>query len=257
MLLFQLLILASGASRRQSALHIAAKTGDLSTVNRLLLQRGAPLDNVDWTSETPLLKAARFGRAGVVAALLEAGAMSQVQPSLAVAARYGHGAVVQLLIQAGADPDASDQRGDYDTPLMVASTYGQSEAVQALLKGGAQANARTSRVGRTALICAAIEGHATVVRILLEGGAEVDLPDEFGTVPLEFAAHGGHLKAVKELVDGGASIDSSGSRNVSTALMVASMQGAVQVVELLIAAGANPNARTIDNPFLFLINSSE
>jgi uncharacterized protein len=255
--LAQPLILA-GSNINRSALHVAAESGDLPTV-MTSLRAGAALEDVDWTNETPLRKAARFGRTEVVAALLQAGATVQVQQSLPVAARYGHGAVVRLLVAAGAEPgvedtwsfqgpgpDVKDHRIKrlvrHDTPLMIASTYGQTEAVQALLDGGAQPNAQNA-IGRTALSCAAIEGHADTVAALLGGGAEVDLQDEKGYVPLMFASTGGHERAVQALLDGGAFVDRA-TDDGFTAVMIASMHGSLAVTKLLLGAGANPNART-------------
>ena len=225
----------------RSTLHVAAQTGDVSAVVASL-QAGAAPDGVDWTNETPLLKAARFGRTDVVATLLQAGAMAQVQHSLPVAARYGHASVLRLLLEAGADPDVADRRIRYDTPLMIASTYGQTDAVRVLLDGNARANAHNA-AERTALICAAMEGHTDTVATLLSGGAKVDLPDKSGYTPLIFASNGGHLGVVQVLLDNGASVDRSTYDTGSTALIVASMQGSLAVVNLLIGAGGDPNAR--------------
>ena len=106
----------------------------------------------------------------------------------------------------------------------------------------AQPNAQNA-IGRTALSCAAIEGHADTVAALLGGGAEVDLQDEKGYVPLMFASTGGHERAVQALLDGGAFVDRA-TDDGFTAVMIASMHGSLAVTKLLLGAGANPNART-------------
>eukprot|EP01043_Picozoa_sp_COSAG02_P016971 COSAG02_NODE_759_length_17490_cov_29.152608_5_plen_151_part_00 len=125
---------------------------------------------------------------------------------------------------------------------MIASTYGQTDTVRALPDGNARANAHNA-AGRTALICAAMEGHTDTVATLLSGGAEVDLPDKSGYTPLIFASNGGHLGAVQVLLDNGARVDRSTYDTGSTALSVASMQGSLAVVDLLIGAGGDPDAR--------------
>ena len=243
LVLLQQVVVVAPSARQTSALHHAAQIGDLSAVTGSLQAGG--LDNKDRANETPLLKAARFGRTKVVAALLRAGAIAQVQHALPIAARYGHAEVVRLLLEAGAEPNVADTRIKYDTPLMLASLYGETDVVQVLLQGGARVNAQ-NRIGRTALICAAGEGHATTLAALLNSGAEVDLPDKKGHVPLIFACNGGHQSAVQLLLDRGANVHIPAGLQGSTALMIASMRGFLAITKGLLAAGADPNARADD-----------
>ena len=51
--------------------------------------------------------------------------------------------------------------------------------MQLLIEAGAQKDLRNNR-GRTALMDAAINGHAQVVQLLLESGADKDLYDDLG-----------------------------------------------------------------------------
>jgi hypothetical protein len=58
--------------------------------------------------------------------------------------------------------------------------------------------------GRTALMGAAMNGHAEIVRILLDEGAEVNIKDKYGSTALMAAARYGHKEIVNLLKQAGA-----------------------------------------------------
>lgn len=58
--------------------------------------------------------------------------------------------------------------------------------------------------GRTALMGAAMNGHAEIVRILLDTGAEVNIKDKYGSTALMAAARYGHNEVVNLLKQAGA-----------------------------------------------------
>jgi serine/threonine-protein phosphatase 6 regulatory ankyrin repeat subunit B len=128
----------------ESALHVASRLGHLEIV-RLLLQKGAPIDDKDGLDGTPLHRAAYNGRHDVVALLLERGARVNArgdrfdQTPLFSAAANGHSTIVELLLNKGANPNWQNS-GGY-TALHVASVRGHLQAVNALLKGGAASKA--------------------------------------------------------------------------------------------------------------------
>ena len=107
---------------------------------RILLESGADKECPNTNGKSPLLLAAREGRAKAVAALIQAG--SQVNT---------------------ADHSAH-------TPLMHAAYRGHLEIVELLLKGGAEVNAK-DRYHRTALMLATEKAHAEIVDALLAAGA--------------------------------------------------------------------------------------
>jgi ankyrin repeat protein len=270
--------------RAQTALMWAAD-GDFPEIVQLLIAEGADvharaLAN-DWdaqiTSEpraqyrptgglTALLYAARSGCTRCVRSLLEAGAdIDQPNPDgvtpLMVAIDNFRYDTARLLLDRGANPHTWDWWGR--TPLYVAvdmstytSRFGQPRAasetsaidiIRMLLDADVNPNPQlnmhrpgrggnSSRfvddlltTGATPLLRAAIGHDAEAVRALLEHGAIVDLPNVMGVTPLMGAAGMGISPRDRRLnFDGDVQ-----SRAIAT-------------LELLIAAGADVNAKVAD-----------
>ena len=61
--------------------------------------------------------------------------------------------------------------GDVNSDLINAAAKGQAESVEALLAKGADVNAK-GKGDRTALMFAAVSGHADAARVLLDHGAD-------------------------------------------------------------------------------------
>ena len=125
-------------------IHDAVQTGDIATVRRLLLARGADVNAKTREGITPLL--------------------------IAVLARQP--AIVELLLRLKADPNAATTEGN--TALMAAAMAGHRAIAQQLLAAHADVNAR-NRNGATPLFLAARQGHAGLVQLLLENGADVTI----------------------------------------------------------------------------------
>jgi len=209
----------TGGNRREMV--AAAGSGHVETVRALLAAGADPERGDDESGETPL----HFAAAG------------------------GHTAIVTLLIQAGAQPDTPDHRGI--PPLVGAAQNGHAEVVRALLEHRARAGIQD------ALIAASSAGSPDAVRMLLRAGATVDGTSAYGVTPLMHAA-GGLPKpgVVRLLLDSGAAVNATDS-NGRTALFIAAIAGtgtrqappapvveaAKDVVRMLLAAGADPQAR--------------
>ena len=140
-------LLAAGASvdaplgDGMTALHWAARHGDLRTARRLLAA-GADLEAVTRLGRhTPLHVASRAGHAPVIAALLAHRADAEALTSagaapLHFAAQSGSAVAVEALLAHGADPDVREPRWG-QTPLMFAAGAARSAAVRPLLRWGA------------------------------------------------------------------------------------------------------------------------
>jgi ankyrin repeat protein len=132
-----------------TALHWAARNGDLE-LTQMLLYAGA---NVKATTRlggyTPLLMAADLGHAGVIAALVAGGADVKAANALGttplmLAAASGNPQAIAILVENGAEIEAKE-RTFGQTPLMFAASHNRVEAITALIKLGADLKA-TSKV---------------------------------------------------------------------------------------------------------------
>lgn len=136
---------------------------------------------------------------------------------------------MRSLLAAGANVNQREYEGE--TPLMYAAAAGRTEMVLFLLEMGADINA-VSNNGETALVRAA--GDTATVRALLAKGADVELG-----APLIRASYAGQLDTVKVLLEKGANPNAE-FLDGHTALIAAAVQsGSKDVVEALIAAGAD------------------
>jgi hypothetical protein len=94
--------------------------------------------------------------------------------------------------------------------------------------------------GGTALHCAAISRHAPLVTVLLEGGADVNARANNGQTPLMWAVRGADAMIVRHLLSvGKAAPDIADGQNL-TALAIAMIEGQREIVDILLAHGANP-----------------
>eukprot|EP00920_Eleutheroschizon_duboscqi_P017510 GHVT01041804.1.p1 GENE.GHVT01041804.1~~GHVT01041804.1.p1 ORF type:complete len:390 (-),score=29.06 GHVT01041804.1:2451-3620(-) len=98
------------------------------------------------------------------------------------------------------------------------------------------------KMKRTALHLAAFTGHSEIVKILLGAGAQVNATAIDAMTSLHFAAQGGHLDAVNELIRGSANVNSRLSKGRKSVLHLACARAHSNVVEALVAAGADPEA---------------
>ena len=212
-------------------LSLACTNGNATMVAKLLAL-GADPNATTAMGVTPLLTAARTGNADVVRLLLAAGAdanakeTSASQTPLMWAAAEGHADAVRVLIEGGADVHARSRvysllvtrggRRDEDTigemekggytPLLFAARAGALDSARSLIAAGANVN-DASPDGASALVIAALSGHAAFAGFLLEEGAD---PNS------EAAGY--------------------------TALHTAVLRGDLDLVKALLARGANPNA---------------
>ncbi|MGW8350987.1 ankyrin repeat domain-containing protein [Streptomyces wedmorensis] len=167
-----------------------------------------------------LLAAARRGDAHEVHAALEAGASveardEELRSPLLLASLGSHVEAARVLVAAGADPDAQDRR--HDSPWLVTGVTGSVEMMRTLLPSGPDLTLR-NRFGGISLIPASERGHVPYVRaVLRETAVDVDHVNDLGWTAL--------LEAVI-LGDGG--------------------RPHQEVVELLLAAGADPSLADAD-----------
>ena len=228
----------------QTALALAARRGDLETVNAVLAA-GTDVDSTDADGWTALRSASWSGHTAVVCALLAASAAvdrtdADGRTALRAAAWGGHYDVVDMLLSAGANVDGTDSEGR--TALIAAAYMGHGAVVGRLIAAGADVN-KADTDGRTALAVTALgprdsdEGRVKVVSLLIESGAEVDHKDRDLMTPLLVAAYEGRSDLCELLLDAGADVDAADVAG-RTALQAAVASGAPTVVALLLFWGA-------------------
>ena len=157
------------------------------------------------------------------------------------AVRAGNVARVELLLDSGADPN---KRSPYNGPLHDAARMGSAELTTVLIQAGADVEL-SGFGGVRPLHSVALAGQAKVVSILLKSGAKVDSHDNTGRTPLLAFMSGnvGDVSTLIALLEGGADPNLLDGPVPYHPLDYAAMHGRADLADLLIAFGANMNAK--------------
>ncbi len=167
-------------------------------------------------------------------------------------ARQRPSATVIAVSEAVTDPGSSTPAsGDLDggatdgagvEAMLAAVRAGDEAAVALLVEAGVEADA-PGRFGLTPIMIAAVRDDAAIVATLLAAGADVERVSDSGESALHLAADFGGPATVEALLAGGASIDQpNDERRQQTPLMGAVARGRLDIVDVLLAAGADPSA---------------
>lgn len=178
--LFATAMLIGMSPAMSGPLHDAIKAGDLVSA-RTLIAEGANLDEVDFSSGSPLHIASVKGEFDIVELLLDSGAdanseeFSKSETPLHWASLGGSAGIIKQLVLAGADIDA---RNDYqNTPLHIAVDSSHAQAAQQLIELGASTTAN-NQAGNTAMHIAGINQLFDIVELLISKGAQLPPPDK-------------------------------------------------------------------------------
>jgi len=261
-----------------SVLHWAVYDGDFDLVTRLI-RAGADVKVSNDFGVTPLSQAAVTGDPRIIQALLKAGAdpespNAEGQTALMVVARTGNVESAKLLLRHGAKVNATEQWGG-QTALMWAAAQSQPEMVKFLISKKANVNARAvvrdwqrrvtaegrpkdmNHGGFTPLLYAAREGCVECAKNLIKGKADINMTDPDRTTALVLAIMNFHFDLAAYLISAGADVnkwDFFGQTPLYVAIDMNTLPRggrpdipssdnttALQVAEMLLAAGANPN----------------
>ena len=243
-----------------TSLYYAAQNG-YKEIAELLIEKGADV-NVKLESQT----AKEYGMGGAT--------------PLRGAVANDHKEMAELLIAKGADVNVKEGLGI--TLLHFANTR---EIAELLIAKGLDVNAKDAE-GWTPLHSAVANGHAEVAKLFIEKGADVNAKDVDGDTPLDYAIEEGHtetadllrkhggkaeelkaepptakapdisihdaalyegLEAVKQHLAAGTDVSAKDEDGV-TPLHYAAAKGLNEIVELLIAKGADVNAKVALGP---------
>jgi ankyrin repeat protein len=160
---------------------------------------------------------------------------------------------VRALLAAGADPDAVLAEWPGWRPLHAAIDVLEEgrplETVVALLSHGATVDGWDPQHDATPLLMAVFRGQPEAIRLLLDAGADVNVRGSEGDSPLRWAVQAGDLVLARLLLEHGAArdIDASGGPTGMNALGRAARNLDVPMVQLLLEAGARPDAPDADS----------
>jgi ankyrin repeat protein len=149
----------------------------------------------------------------------------------------GDTASAALFVEAGIDPSARSGRDR--TALWIAAEGRNLAMLQALLAAGVVPNDKNAPKvdgGKSIVFEAVDSGDAAFVRALVEGGADAKAANDYGVPPLAEAARTGRLEMCEILLKGGA--DPNAAPGGFPLLYGPINENHLDVVRLLLASGA-------------------
>jgi ankyrin repeat protein len=245
-----------------TALSLAARNGRADLIDLLITSRSS-VKGADATlpeGQTLVMLAARTGKVDAVRRLIAAGSdVNQRErrtgtTALIWAAASDRADTIRALAEAGADLNVLSKVTNYphtqNGVLLSGLEEGVSYVGQTVLPRG----------GWSAVMYAAREGATDAVRALADAGANLDLTDPEGTSALVIAIINGHWDAASALVDKGADVNLADIKGMTPLYAAVDMHtlgdtfgrpyppapvidGSVGMIRLLLAKGADPNAR--------------
>jgi len=258
----------------------ATHRGDYALVEALL-KAHAKVDASNAFGANAMLEAAQFGDTRIIEALLTAGAnVDSPNPdgetALMRVARTGNVEAAKVLLKHGASVNARENFRA-QTALIWAAAESQPQMVKLLIGAHADVNARsllnTNRRevtgepraqarppgGMTPLLYAARQGCLGCVRYLHEGHADLNLADPEGITPMLIATENFNFDIAAYLLKAGADVnrwDWWGRTPLYAAVDLNTLPyggradhlsmddtTSLQLIQMLLEAGANPNAR--------------
>ena len=214
-----------------------------------ILDKGVNINGTNSAGRTPLIEAAHEGSLSIAKILLEAGAQLEQEAgdgytALLEAAEHGARELVELFIEKGAAINQADNKGQ--TPLIQAAHRGNYEVVKLLLEKGADAGKKTLD-GSDALHLASLHQHHEVTDLLSKhmgisqpaykpsaGGRKFTCKDLLrATLKVEMYV----MRELLKTVDPDCAYYGDGEPR--TALVAAARMGNIDLIKLLIEAGAN------------------
>jgi ankyrin repeat protein len=230
---------------------LAARHGHVEVVKRLLAAGAAP--DIPQSSTTWLIvsrnarqrwAAARDDLAARHAAMIS-DPHCRGDSAIHEAAAAGHQDVVRVLLDAGVQPST---RGASGTVFEAAAGSGDRQTVETVLSAKSAKSGKRGKPGVSAatLVSAAGSGDQDTVRALLAAGADVNKATRSGETALRQAVAGRDTAMVKLLLEAGAKPGGGGTKSPMSELMMAAGEGDNDIMQMLIAAGADVNEQRGD-----------
>ena len=230
-------------ARGHTPLHLAASAG--AAVVKLLVDKGADIAALDDLGRTPIFGAACFSNdvllyyqeKNVNVTIIDTRGYSLLHQ----AASAGNVDCVKTLLAAKLEVNARSKNGE--TPLHLAAASGSLEVVKLLLAAGAKIESKTNE-GKTAPMIAYQQGHRDVAEYLAKalmpaaGGDLTQLPDTAW----------GDVAAIQQALENGLDLNAPQKSKLIAGmkpypLQLAAKAGNVDVVQLMLENGADPDAK--------------
>jgi ankyrin repeat protein len=214
-----------------TALHIASGRGDLATIE-LLINKGANVSAQNDGGDTPLHDACMNGKIEAVKLLIEKGADINAknksgQNPIYPTAESGNFALVKLLVSKGSQIPTTGYTPLHSAveglPLSQQFEAQRKEMVEYFLSQGVDVNTKgNSQYGTDATILhsAAVRADKEIIELLIKKGAQVETKIKGGKTPLFNSAMGGNIGAAEVLLANGANVNARDDSN-DTALHLA------------------------------------
>jgi ankyrin len=251
-------------------LYLACSIGNAAMI-RLILDAGADPNSTDGNGETALMTAAVVGDLESIRLLLDRGAKVDArepgyqQTALMIAVRENYPDVVRLLVERGADVNAQTRVGQTPEWFKPNSNPAFGHGI-GINRGGLPD--RGSRIpipgGMTPLLYAARDGRLEITRMLVEAGADVNKTEANAITPLVVAINNNKFPVARYIVDHGADLNAAdwyGRTPLWSAVETRNMDihnatfahnvdrdGALELIQILLERGADPNPRTKEVP---------
>ena len=275
------LLLRAGANPKAvdrygvTPLYLAAENGN-GLMIRKLLDAGADPNSTDPTGETALMAASRTGNPDALKVLIERGAKVNAkdpdyeQTALMLAVRENHPEAVKVLIDSGADVAAQTRVGPVPAFRPPCKGTGCGSEGVGINRGGLPDRGRRAATtgGLSPLMYAARDGRLAAAKMLVAAGADVKQSEANDISPLLMAILNNNLDVALFMLDSGADINTQDfwgrfplwaavelrNRDMNNRDQDSPTDNGLdrapilEFIKVLIARGANVNARTKEVP---------
>ena len=259
----------------ETALWHAAAAG-MVDICRFLLENNADPDFTPSNTAPPLVKAAMDGHLDIAKLLVEKGAhiektempgygwlrtpcvsLQRVSTQcmswytdflflVNIATAYHEDEIVRYLITKGANVNSPDSDGW--TPIWIAARDGRTELLRMLAEAGANVDTACGENQFTPLHVSAC--YSDITRVLLEYGADINIAAEESGTALDYAIKSNYPKTVKMILEVSKKKPDLTLESTQRATRNAVSRGYLDVVTMLLEAGANVNIVDDDNTSL-------
>ncbi len=174
------------------------------------------------------------------------------EPAIIQAAEDGNFRLLKKLITEGADVNTKNENNETVLMISISNLLRRNdtpniEIVKYLINAGASVQPPATYMEGPLVLASKIKYGAPVVYILLSAGADVNQMPDHGNTPLMSAAFKHNNNTVKLLLEHHAAVNAKTNTKQETALHKAvffdDRPGAIETIKILIAAGADVNAR--------------